>query len=343
MTGQVPSYLVRNLVEVTLSKSDRRRTRKPRSNETLCLAIPSESFGNKDNSLGEVKALLKLHRRYEIEAERTLYNGVAKTDEKDEKKPHNLSAVGTAVQAKPKDGYLKEIHSKFSLPPSPELPALRGAEQTLKELKYYSEKRSNSARNPQKVARSLMLPALTDKPFNSGENSPRNDDVFHKNPKRNELENSERSALENLNLEDNLRVVPLDRRNFTYYDSVGRNSSTRSVVEPSRNPKPSVGMLISVPGCLSENGMYVNFEDYLREVSDVESMAESLGQGGNEHNQEEGAGELREPSLALVEYKPLYRKNVRFCEDLHEVHLYSPVQNHRRRRRRTKRHTEDDI
>ena len=56
-----------------------------------------------------------------------------------------------------------------------------------------------------------MLPALTDKPFNSGDNSPRNEDVLQNNPKRNKLENSERNAFENLNLEDNLTVVLLDR------------------------------------------------------------------------------------------------------------------------------------
>jgi hypothetical protein len=40
-----------------------------------------------------------------------------------------------------------------------------------------------------------MLPALTDKPFNSGENSPRNEDVWQKNPKRNELKTNETSIL----------------------------------------------------------------------------------------------------------------------------------------------------
>ena len=329
MTGHVPSYLVRNLVELTLSKTDPKRTRKTRSTKTLCLAIPTKRFGNQDDSLEEVKALLKLHKRYEVEAERTLYNGVAKTEEKDGKNLdlHNLSAVGTAIKTKPKNNYLKEIHSKLSLPPSPEL---SGTERT-----------SNFR---QKISNTLMLPALTDKPFfTSGESLSSNGDMLQKNCRRNELENCK-----NLNLQDNLTVVPLDKKNFAYYDSlakfygVGPNLDSRSAVETLRDSKPSVGILVSVPDCTSEDGLYVNFEDYLREVSDVESVA-SLKEGGSEHYQPEGASEFIEPSLALVEYKPLYRKNVHFCEDLHEVHLYSPVQNHRRRRRRTRRYTEDDV
>ena len=345
MTGQVPSYLVRNLVEVTLGKTDPKRTRKTRSNKTLCLAIPTKSFRNQDDGLEEIKALLKLHKRYDIEAERTLYNGVAKTEEKDSKNfdSHNLSAVGTAIKTKPKNNYLKEIYSKLSLPPSPELPALSGAEQTSKELNCFSEKRLSSTKSRQKIASSLMLPALTDKPFISRESLTNNEDRLQKNFKRNESENCE-----NLNLQDNLTVVPLDRKNFAYYDSlakfygIGPNSDSRSAVGTLRDSKPSVGILVSVPDCTSEDGLYVNFEDYLREVSDVESIA-SQKEGGSEHNQLEGASEFIEPSLALVEYKPLYRKNVHFCEDLHEVHLYSPVQNHWRRRRRSRRYTEDDV
>ena len=345
MTGQVPSYLVRNLVEVTLKKTNPKQTRKTRSNKTLCLAIPTKSFRNQDDSLEEVKTLLKLHRRYEIEAERTLYNGVTKTEEKfgENLDSHNLSAVGTAMKTKPKNNYLKEIHSKLSLLPSPELPVLSGTEKTSKGLKCFSEKRLSSTKSRQKVANSLMLPALTDKPFTSGKNLSSNEDMLQKNSKRHELENCK-----NLNLRDNLTVVPLDRKNFTYYDSLATfygivpDSNCRSAVETLRDSKPSVRILVSVPDCISEDGLYVNFEDYLREASDVESIA-SRKEGGSEHYQPEGASEFVEPTLALVECKPLYRKNVHFCEDLHEVHLYSPVQNHRRRRRRTRRYTEDDL
>ena len=349
MTGQVPSYLVRNLVEAALGRTDTKPTRKARrSNKTLCLAIPTKSFRKHDESLGEVKALFKLYERYENEAERTLYNGVAKTNEKDggNLNSDKLTAVGTAVQAKPKNRYLKEIHSKLSLPPSPELPALSSGEQATKELTYYPEKRSNSTNSRQNRANGLILPALTDKPFCSGDNSS-NEDTLKRNSKVKELENFERNSFENLNLEESLTVVPLNRTNFAHYDSlatfygVGPNSSPRSPVESSRNSESPVGILVSVPESRSEDGCYVNFEDYLREISDGESEA-SLEEGGCELNQPKGTGEFTEPSLALVEYKAKYRNNVHFSENLHEVHLYSPVQNHWRRRRRRRRHTDDD-
>lgn len=354
MTGKVPSYLVRNLVEVALSRTDPKPTRKTRTNNTLCLAIPTKCLKNQDNDLREIKALLKLHKQFENQAERILYNGVAKSDVESGKRLNSSktgdSATVLAVEAQPKNLYLKEIQSKWSLPPSPLLPALPSVEETSKQLTCYSEKRLDSGKSCHKVANGLVLPALTNKPFCSAENSPRtSSDVLRKNS----IVEVER----NLNLEGNLTVVPLNKKNFASYDSLSKlygdcsNSSPRGAVGNAKNRRPPVRMLqVSVPDSRSEDGLFVDFDEYMRDMRDVMSEVSSE-ESGSELDEINGESEIGKPgrgngsneqSLALAEYRPLYRKNVHFSEALHEVHLYSPVQDHRRRRRRRRRHTEND-
>ena len=356
MTGKVPSYLVRNLVEVALSRTDPKPTRKTRTNNTLCLAIPTKGSQNQDNDLREIKALLKLHKRFENQAERVLYNGVAKSYVKDGKRLNSSkirdSAVVLAVEAEPKNLYLKEIQSKWSLPP-PSLPALPTAEESSKQLNCYSEKRLGSSKSCHEVANGLVLPALTDKPFCSSENSARNcGDVLQNNSKLNIFEEFERD----LNLEENLTIVPLNKKNFASYDSLSKlygdcsNSSPRDTVGNEKNRGQPVGMLrFSVPDSRSEDGLFLDFDEYMRDMGDVVSQVSSGEseseldevEGGSEIGKNDGENGSNEQSLALVEYQPLYRKNVHFSEALHEVHLYSPVQNHRRRRRRRRHHTEN--
>ena len=350
MTGQVPSYLVRNLVEVALSRTDPKPAKKTRSNKTLCLAIPSKSFKKQGNSLEDVKALLKLHRRFENDAERTIYNGMTKT-ERERIEDFNSGASNCGVLPKKgeaKQSYLEEIHSKLSLPSSPELPALPGTENSPKQLKYYPKKQLNFSEETRKKDKGV-LPALADKPFHSGQNLPSNEQLLQENLKPKDFENLDEKSFGNFNLHEDLTIIPLNKKNFASYDSlttlfgVRPKRSSRSDVGKSRNTKPPLGIFIPISETRSEDGLFVDFDEYLKDIADERSQASLREDGGNEHCELEGGGELTEQSLALVEYRPMYRRNVHFGEVLHEVHLYSPVQNHWRRRRRRSRHTEDDI
>ena len=339
MTGQVPAYLVRNLVQVALSRTDSKPTKKTRSTKTLCLAIPTKSSKRQDRSLNEVKELLKLHKRFEIEAERALYNGVAKTDE--ESLNLRPAAVRSApCEGKTKDLYLREIHEKLSLPPSPELPALSGRKNTPKQLEYCVKKRLNSSRNIHQMGENFSLPALTDTPFNSGESSHSNELYLRDDSKIKDLERFENFDL----LQESLTVVPLSKENFASYDSLlsgvrrRRKASPGNEIENAQHTETPFRVVIPVSETRSEDGLFVNFDEYLRELSDRESEA-SFDQGESGNRLLDNENKDSEPSLALVEYKPMYRRNVHFSKDLHEVHLYSPVQNHRRRRR--KRRDED--
>ena len=356
MTGKVPSYLVRNLVEVTLSRTGPKPSRKASSNNTLCLAIPTDGLKKQVDNLQEIKALLKLHKRYETEAERVLYNGVAKTDVESGKRlnPGKLgdNAVVLKVEAEPKNLYLREIQSKWSLPPSPLLPTLPSPVETSKQLVCSSDKRLSSGKTVRKLCSGVVLPALTDKPFYSAENRPTGV-VLQKNSRPTSFENFEKD----LNLEGNLTIVPLSKKNFASYDSLPTlcggcaNSNPAHAVGMTKNRQPPVRMLrVSVSDSRSEDGLFVDFDEYMKDIGYVASETSSVG-SESELDEIDGGCEIGQPgdvgngpneqSLALVEYRPSYRKNVHFSEALHEVHLYSPVQNHRRRRRHRRHHTEN--
>ena len=330
MTGQVPGYLVRNLIDVALSRTETKPRIKPTKrtpSSKTCLAISAIHFEEQDDKLREVKALLKLHKRFENNAERILFNGVAKTTEKNNGRIHS-SKLGSLHQST-EDSYLNEIFSKLSLPPSPELPALPSNES---DSRHWAVKRLNVLKQRDDMTENIVLPALTDKPFSCGQ-----DLLCNKVERNSKVKDSGLNNTENPCLQENLIIIPLKKENFALFDSLalhyGARSkySSQSSIESPRNTKTHLRTV--VPGSKSEDRVFIDFDKYLLAMSDTGSETSLRDNEERQFGGSEMENEHIERSMAVVEYK----KNVQFSEDLHEVHLYSPVQNHWPRKRRKKR------
>ena len=319
MAGQIPSYLVRNLVEVSLKRTECKTPKKTRT-KTLCVAIPTETknFTKEGSRLQEIKDVLRLHKHFEKQAELFLRNHVVTTEQEYAKHEINSHFVGNR-KTNGQDSYLNEMLFKLTQPSSPELPALTSCGNTSKHLHSSLKNQISFPQIYVKENTKFALPSLAETPSYLGEKSPSREDFLQGNLKFN-VEKDAKNSREFFALEENLTVVPLTRENFASYDSlstlygVRSNSSPRSTIERSRKSESPLRILVSIPDSRSEDGMFVDYEEYVKDKRDE-------------------VGENAVPTLALVEFKPKYKRNVHFSEHLHEVHLYSPVQNHSRRKR----------
>lgn len=298
MTGHVPSYLVRNLVEVALSRTRQKPSRKSCRSKTLCRAMPAKSFKTQEQHSDEAKALLNLHKRFEKEAKRTLCYG---------RKRHNFFP-GKSNFNDSKRNYLDRILSRVSLPASPELHALQDSQQ-------FDTTRLNFRKSIEKITDSCSLPALNDRALPSGKNASVD---RGKNSRMKKVEQFESKFIEPSDLQENLTIIPLTKKNFVYYDSLATargvllNSNTRSAVGSSRNSNTLMRFLVNVPDCGSEDGMFVDYEEYLKGMPDEESEASFEAEGSRIDQKSSAEVDLNEPTLTVAGYKPLHKRKVHF-------------------------------
>lgn len=347
MTRELPSYVVRNLVEVALKRSDRRKTKKPDGNSTLCVAVPivKDTLDAEQSRLEDAKSLLKLHKRFEDEALRTLRKGIV------EKRPSTKLSNNSTVRSQRTDkneDYLNDISLKLAQVPSPDLPTKFPAlGSTTRQLQWSASRRLEPLTFPQKGAICKVYPerarGIHIRPYSCPsslfltENGilPREEGIN----KRKKLRSASigESSHNFQDLQKHLTVFPLTSGTFAAYDSLPRfneadpfsGTMVRDDIGSSRNSDSPVLWLVPRDDPRSEDALSVNYEKYLTDDADRRDVVSDFADESS--------------CRALVEYKPIYRKNVRFSEDLHEIHLYSPVQNHRTRRRRgRRRRTEED-
>ena len=356
MSGELPSYVVRNLVEVALKRSERKTRKKP-IKSSLCVALPTERVQNKaeEDQVEEIKSLLKLHRQFEEQALRKFRKGIV--EKKCLGKPSAFLKASNDLSAgrtEENEDYFNEISSKLAQVPSPDLttklPALPYYCSDTRELQYSHEKRLQSLTFHAKGAKS---------PPNSNPRicySNKDDLKINSLSRYGKLQFSPgvSSPHEAQTLPQLLTIVPLSSETFAAYDSLPTfveddlrsGALIRYNVGSPRNAQSPVLWLVPVDELMSEDAISVDYEKYLDgdvSVRDGDVNGDVSIRDGDVNGDVNGdVSDIRESSRALVEYKPVYRKSVHFSETLHEVHLYSPVQNHRTRRRRRRSRTEEE-
>ena len=335
MANALPAYVVRNLVDSALGRSDNcRKPLKTQTGREMCVvSVPSEGRSRKTTTSKDIKALLKLHKRFEIEALRNLNKGVVvnvKDISPQVKQVHSQGFVENRQKTNKNDEYFKDISSKLEQLSSPPLTT-----NTVSELLGNECQLKQPGLSQGSTPKALTFPCGCTLDSNMNIISPYTcPNGYHGNDTSSSTVAScqdQHLAIGNAqtsNLQQGLTIIPLTSETFAAYDALP------TFVED--DPRYEIGNarqrsdLIPVFDAKSEDALSVHLEKYL---DDITSCFDDVG---------EPANDVGDDALALVEYKPRYQKSVHFSEDLHEVHLYSPVQDHRGRRKRdTNSHTID--
>ena len=348
MARDLPSYIVRNLVEAALKRNEP-KAKKKRDRKSLCAAIPAEEDDVQRETFEdeEVQSLLKLHKRFEDDALRRLRKRTVqnKSSTKPTHKQNGFNGLPKHETVGNED-YFHEISSKLHqmqfLDSPTKFPALANTVNETRRLPWSAGRRPPSLRYAQKgnIAKVFTGATQSIRPQTCpGSWHFTRDDLGRQelisNYQKNWFPPVEKYSQNVQTLQQLLTIVPLTSETFAVYDSMSRfdeaDRSSDSMVEHEiLNSRNSRSCVVPVGDRRSEDAISVNYEKYANDDVDIDIDMRDVD------------SEFTESSRALVEYKPIYKKNVHFSEDLCEIHLYSPVQAHKSRRRRRRRAEEDD-
>ena len=218
MAREMPSYVVRNLVDVALERTGSEGNLKKETKRDQRL-VPVPHDISKTTTSEDVKALLKLHKRFEEEAWRKCHKGITKTMKQNNQScSQNNPTIAQHQKTTNNELYFKDIFSKLDQPPSPDFPALpsngchprqlvwpHGNSSDVLALAY-----ENNSTKDCPETNVTAHPSMCAKGCHENETFPRNSSPSCDN----------RRSQNHLDLGQHLTIIPLTLANFGAYDSL---------------------------------------------------------------------------------------------------------------------------